>query len=1534
MDFVWRLADVTRSVRSISYTRTDGPNKESFSSRFCSAKSALRHLGIGLLLLLSVFISIKSTTARAGTAPRPSPPVYTCGGGICSNFQSPLTVECPDGPISALRSCSEANYNNYLSQYFGTLTYLYQMNYSGGGVYLWWSSQGNGNYASPLGLVSSGTDVPSFERNLGNKGCGSCGGPMQGNPVNISFGNKFEDETDYEGTGSFSLTFHRYYNSASFGGDGTIGVQWTHTFSRSLTLQSPTEAKLFRDDGEILYFNQCGSLWCATPDEKGSLLQISDGSVNITGWQFTDENHITEIYNADGTLQSETDNAGISHVLAYDATDRLSKITDSFGRELLLTYNTSNQLSQIQAPDGGLFVYNYDTSGNLSTVNYPGNKTRTYFYNEAANVASGAGPNLLTGVQDEAGQRFATFQYDGQSRAVVSEHAGGAGFIQLTYNSDGSTGLVDALGDSRTYGFQTIQNVNHITALNGVACTSCGLIASYAYNPAGDFTSTTDFKGVQTTYSIDSAHLEEVRVEASGLATQRTTNTQWNTALRAPLTRTVSDANNKLVSSKGWVYNAAGEVLAYCEIDPTNSAAASYTCSAIGTVPTGVRRWTYTYCTAVNTTQCPIVGLLLSVTGPRTDLTQTTTYSYYTTSSATNCGMTGAVCYQPGDLKSITDPLGHVTTYLNYDGAGRVLAMEDVNGVYTDMTYTPRGWLSTRTIRVTPDNSAGSSDATTTLAYTNYGAVNSITDADDVVTTFKYDPAHRLTDIVDALGKSIHYTLDAAGNKLTVQNLTASGTVARSTTNQYNALGQLTQVIDGLNKAVFSAAYSDSYDADGNLTHSSDGLSVQRQLAYDPLNRLQKTIDNYNGTDTATQNTTTTVQQDALDRVSSVTDPTNLTTTYGFDGLSNRTSLQSPDTGSSSDKFDAAGNRLTHTDAKGVVSTSTFDALNRVTATSYSTDSSLNVSYYYDEANSVTGCANSRPLGRLTRMVENSVTTYYCYGGHGNMGPKRQVFAGHTDITQYAFTPANRLSGITMPDGAVVSYSHNPDGYVSGATVTPSGSSSASTIVSATTYYSFGPLGSYTLGNGQMVTYTYDANYRLTDATSPVLALHFARDVMGNINALGTAAGANPATESYHYDPLYRLKDATEANGTVQESYTYNQTGDRLSKTAPGLATGAYLYTAGTHQLHSVGNALRANDLNGNTTGDIIGGNTYGFGYNARNRLSLAQLNGSTVATYTYNAMGQRIGKTLAPSSTVSERYAYDENNHLIAEYGTTNRDYIWLGDTPVAVIDNTLNGSVTTNVINYVHADGLNTPRVVTNSSGTVIWQWAYQSNPFGEQKPTSTTGYVLNLRYPGQYFDVETGLVYNGARYFESATGRFLQPDPSGFLGGIGLYVYGLNNPLMYIDPTGLSPPGAPPPMGPFSPEGPPQIPGADDIPSAIPGGPWAPAGPGQPLGRFFGPKQTRGPKAECQWVPREGDGGPPGSVGYWKGKEPGQDWTRYDQGGNVQTPEQAHPNPLPAEPTAEPPPSVETPTVTEPTVVEPPIIEGPIIEGPIIW
>lgn len=155
--------------------------------------------------------------------------------------------------------------------------------------------------------------------------------------------------------------------------------------------------------------------------------------------------------------------------------------------------------------------------------------------------------------------------------------------------------------------------------------------------------------------------------------------------------------------------------------------------------------------------------------------------------------------------------------------------------------------------------------------------------------------------------------------------------------------------------------------------------------------------------------------------------------------------------------------------------------------------------------------------------------------------------------------------------------------------------------------------------------------------------------------------------------------------------------------------------------------------------------------------------------------------------------------------------------------------------------------------------------------------------------------------ARYFEPPIGRFDQPDPSGFNGGIGLYIYGLNNPLIYIDPTGLSPPGAPPPMGPFSPEDPPQIPGAADIPSNIPGGPWTAAGLGQRPGDFYGPPQSKGGKTMCRYVP-EGDNGEPH---YWKTKASGQkEWDRWDPDGNWSTKGQLRPgNPPPIESTKTP-------------------------------
>jgi len=195
---------------------------------------------------------------------------------------------------------------------------------------------------------------------------------------------------------------------------------------------------------------------------------------------------------------------------------------------------------------------------------------------------------------------------------------------------------------------------------------------------------------------------------------------------------------------------------------------------------------------------------------------------------------------------------------------------------------------------------------------------------------------------------------------------------------------------------------------------------------------------------------------------------------------------------------------------------------------------------------------------------------------------------------------------------------------------------------------------------------------------------HVKRDAMGNITAVGDAAGVPTPTETCGYDPLYRLTGVMAGSGSIIEAYTYNKTGDRLTKTAPGLLTGTYNHATGTHHLMGVGTNTRQVDARGNTTADVLASGTYGYGYNGRNRLTVVQNGGTTVGSYVLNALGQRVQKTVG---TVATRFDYDEASHLVAEgAGSSTRDYIWMDSIPVGIVDRT----GTTSVVNFIHADGL----------------------------------------------------------------------------------------------------------------------------------------------------------------------------------------------------------------------------------------------------
>ena len=105
---------------------------------------------------------------------------------------------------------------------------------------------------------------------------------------------------------------------------------------------------------------------------------------------------------------------------------------------------------------------------------------------------------------------------------------------------------------------------------------------------------------------------------------------------------------------------------------------------------------------------------------------------------------------------------------------------------------------------------------------------------------------------------------------------------------------------------------------------------------------------------------------------------------------------------------------------------------------------------------------------------------------------------------------------------------------------------------------------------------------------------------------------------------------------------------------------------------------------------------------------------------------------------------------------------------------------------IYYVISDHLGTPQQIVDSAGTVVWKTAYL--PFGKAQVLTET-ITSNIRFPGQYYDAETGLHYNWNRYYDPDTGRYLTPDPIGLTGGLNLYAYVAGNPVNLVDLWGLS-------------------------------------------------------------------------------------------------------------------------------------------------
>jgi RHS repeat-associated protein len=270
------------------------------------------------------------------------------------------------------------------------------------------------------------------------------------------------------------------------------------------------------------------------------------------------------------------------------------------------------------------------------------------------------------------------------------------------------------------------------------------------------------------------------------------------------------------------------------------------------------------------------------------------------------------------------------------------------------------------------------------------------------------------------------------------------------------------------------------------------------------------------------------------------------------------------------------------------------------------------------------------------------------------------------------------------------------------------------------------------------------------------------------------------------------------------ERYEYDAAGKRQGlgvtfdgQSQPGVS---YSYYEGTELLKTDGRWGYGYDANGNlvekgeswtdhgteiTVEHPADSAAWRYGWDAFNRLTGVESwqdgNYQTVASYTYNHRGLRVGRTSATSERT--RYLYDQDgNVVLTTYADgSSEQQVWLGGKLVQRIVRNAAGAELAR--RYLLTDHLGTVVMVTDEEGKIVSEG--NVTPFGQDAGPS--GFEdLAMRYTGKDVDPDTGLVYVNARWLDTATGRFLSEDL--VLDGTLWYAYVANNPMSYVDPTGL--------------------------------------------------------------------------------------------------------------------------------------------------